>query len=187
MEAAVLAALHSTAKNPPQVVMGSAPLAARPLYGRDENTVRGLTTEMTAAGTVTVAPETVARDRSRAWLPALVAVSLVVYGIALWVWFRPDFIQNWRESDTQTIARHLAEPNSSILYPRIDWGGAGPGYVETEFQLYTWIVSRFLIIFGDVEWPGQLVSLLAVVLAAWIVFIQLMRRYGQVPAAIAVA
>jgi 4-amino-4-deoxy-L-arabinose transferase-like glycosyltransferase len=117
----------------------------------------------------------------------VVAALVIVYAIALWIWFRPDFIQNWRESDSLTIARHLAEPGSSIFYPRIDWGGSGPGYVEAEFQLYTWIVSRFLMVFGDVEWPGQLVSLTAVALTAWVVFVQLASRYGPVPAAIGVA
>jgi hypothetical protein len=121
------------------------------------------------------------------WLSALVAMSVIVYAMGLWTWLRPDFIQNWRESDTQTIARHLAEPGSSMFYPRIDWGGSGPGYVETEFQLYTWVVSRFLIVVGDAEWPGQLVSLLAVVLTAWVVYRHLLRRYGQVPAAIGMA
>jgi hypothetical protein len=124
---------------------------------------------------------------SKIWASALVALFVAIYAILLWNTCRPDFIQNWRESDTQTIARHLAEPGASILYPRIDWGGTGPGYVETEFQLYTWIVSRFLIVFGDVEWPGQLVSLMAVILTAWVVFIQLNRRYGATAAAIGVA
>lgn len=129
---------------------------------------------------------TFANARTRTWLSALVAVAVLAYAASLWTWFRPDFIQNWRESDTQTIARHLAEPGASIFYPRVDWGGAGPGYVETEFQLYTWIVSRFMVFYGDVEWPGQLVSLLSIAATAWVAFTQLTRRYGQVAAAIGV-
>jgi hypothetical protein len=115
-------------------------------------------------------------------LTAFVVVALAVYALVLWGWFRPGFLHAWRESDTQTIARHLAEPGASILYPRIDWGGAGPGYVEAEFQLYTWLVSRFMIVFGDVEWPGQLVSLLSVTGAAWVAFSGLRRWYGMLPA-----
>jgi hypothetical protein len=126
-------------------------------------------------------------ETPRTGLSLLVTVSIVAYGLVLWMSCRPDYLQNWRESDTQTIARHLAEPDSSILYPRIDWGGTGPGYVEAEFQLYTWIISRFLIVFGDVEWPGQLVSLFAVLATAWVLVAQLGRRYGQVPAAIGTA
>jgi Dolichyl-phosphate-mannose-protein mannosyltransferase len=122
------------------------------------------------------------RHRGQALFAALIALGLLVYASVLWGWFRPDFIQTWRETDTQTIARHLAEPGASIFFPRIDWGGAGPGYVETEFQLYTWLVSRVLILTGDAEWPAQAVSLVTMLAAAWLVFTQLRRRYGQVPA-----
>jgi 4-amino-4-deoxy-L-arabinose transferase-like glycosyltransferase len=122
----------------------------------------------------------------KVWLSGLVALFLVLYAVALWVWFRPDFIQNWRESDTQTIAVHLAEPGSSIFYPRIDWAGDSPGYVETEFQLYTWLASRIMKLTGPAEWPGQLVSLLCVVSTAWLVFTQLAARYGGRAAAIGV-
>jgi hypothetical protein len=107
------------------------------------------------------------------------AAALLLYALVQWLALRSPAIEGWRETDTQTIAQHFAEPGANIFYPRIDWGGAGPGYVETEFQLYTWIVSIFLE-FTDpaAEWPGQLVSLLAVVAAAWVAFTQLSRRYG---------
>ncbi len=114
-------------------------------------------------------------------------VPIALYALILWCWFRPDFVQSWRETDTQSIARHLAEPGSSIFYPRIDWGGSGEGYVETEFQLYPWLIALFLRVFGDVEWPGQLISVLAVAGAAWVVFGELGRRYGSVPAVFALA
>ena len=143
---------------------------------------------MTSAGDVSLRAErreTFAPEART--LTAFVLVALGVYAFVLWGWFRPEFIQSWREADTQTIARHLAEPGASVFYPRIDWGGAGPGYVETEFQLYTWLVSRFMLVFGDVEWPGQLVSLASVIGAAWVAFAGLRRSYGVVPAAFGLA
>jgi hypothetical protein len=127
------------------------------------------------------------RASPNVWPAGLFALSLLLYGLTLWSWYRPDFIQNWRESDTQTIALHLAEPGASILYPRIDWAGDSLGYVETEFQLYTWLVSRILRFSGDAEWPGQLVSLLCVVLTGWLVFGQLAARHGSKAAALGVA
>jgi hypothetical protein len=117
-------------------------------------------------------------------LPALAIGFLAAYAAVLWRWFRPTFLQNWREADTQTIALHLAEPGGNIFYPRIDWGGDGPGYVETEFQLYPWLVSWFLRVLGPVEWPGQLISLAAVVGAAYLVFRGLTAHYGSLPAAL---
>lgn len=116
------------------------------------------------------------------WLGVVGA--LLLYALVHWIVLRPPAIEGWRETDTQAIARHFTESGANIFYPRIDWGGAGPGYVETEFQLYTWIVSILLKIAGpSAEWPGQLVSLLAVALAAGVTFTQLSRRYGQVAGA----
>ena len=118
------------------------------------------------------------------WPTAALTVVIALYAVTLWGFIRPTSIREWRPADTQTIARHLAEPGSSILYPRIDWGGDGPGYVETEFQLYAWLVSRLLRIFGDVEWPGELLCLLATVAAAAVVFGGLRCTHDRVAAAL---
>jgi hypothetical protein len=119
-------------------------------------------------------------------LTVVVCVVVGLYAVFLWAFIRPTSIREWRPADTQTIARHLAEPGSSILYPRIDWGGDGPGYVEAEFQLYPWMVSRMLRIVGDVEWPGELLCLLATVAAAGVVYRGLTRAQGRLPAAFGV-
>lgn len=131
------------------------------------------------------------RDDARARSFPLSARAIAVLAIALWCiveWtvlrqprIAADWV-GWRESDTQAIARHLTEPGSSFLYPRIDWGGDGPGYVETELMLYPAIVALFLRVFGNVEWPGQLVSLLCIAGAAWVLFQTLTRLYGERPA-----
>jgi Dolichyl-phosphate-mannose-protein mannosyltransferase len=107
---------------------------------------------------------------------------LVLYAVAAWLLLRPDFLMSWRESDTQTIARHFMEPGSSIFMPRIDWAGTGPGYVEAEFQLYTWLTSLLMRTFGYGEWPGQVVSLLATLGAGAVAFRGLSRVYGPLPA-----
>lgn len=119
-----------------------------------------------------------------AWI--FVGLFLVFYGCLLWFFLRPDSVRGWRESDTQTIALHFAEAGSSILRPRIDWGGVGPGYVEAEFQLYTWLVARFLRPFGDVPWAGQLVSLASTLGAGVFVFLALAREHRAVAAALGV-
>jgi 4-amino-4-deoxy-L-arabinose transferase-like glycosyltransferase len=89
---------------------------------------------------------------------------------------------SWRQTDTQTIAINFLRPGASILFPQINWGADGPGYVETEFQLYTRLTSLGMAVFGVHEWIGQLVSLLAIVLAAATVFAHLSSRYRWLPA-----
>ncbi len=104
---------------------------------------------------------------------------VLAYGALVFALLRPDVIRGWREADTQTIALHFVEPGASILRPRIDWGGDGPGFVEAEFQLYPWIVSALLRVTGDVAWPGQIVSLACVVGAALLTFHGLSQRHGS--------
>ncbi len=90
--------------------------------------------------------------------------------------------QGWRQADTAAIARHFTETGASILRPRIDWGGSGPGYVESEFQLYPYVVSFGLRLFGDHAWPGQLVSLAATLAAAVVTWRSLRAYFGVFPA-----
>jgi 4-amino-4-deoxy-L-arabinose transferase-like glycosyltransferase len=116
----------------------------------------------------------------------LVMILLAAWALCVWLQLRPAEIaadwHGWRQTDTQTIALNLTADDANIMMPRISWGGDGPGYVETEFQLYTWLVSRLLKIAGTAEWPGQLLSLLAMSAAALVVFSQLSRKYVPVAA-----
>lgn len=66
----------------------------------------------------------------------------------------------WRQSDTASIARNFEAGGFHLFFPQIDWGGAGPGYVETEFQLYPFTVALlYRLTGGEHLWLGKLVSL----------------------------
>jgi hypothetical protein len=122
-----------------------------------------------------------AQDEARrfAWLTAGL---LVIWCFASYGWLRPPSLvedwMGWRQADTQAIARHLADHTSSLFYPRIDWGGRGPGYVESELQLYPALISLFLRVFGEVEWPGQLLSLAFTGGSGWVLYTALRERDG---------
>lgn len=64
----------------------------------------------------------------------------------------------WRQADTASIA-HNFTGSENILFPQIDWGGNGPGFVETEFQFYPFIVSLLYQVFGERIFIGLFVSL----------------------------
>jgi hypothetical protein len=51
------------------------------------------------------------------------------------------------------------------------------GWREAECMLYPAFIALFLRVFGDVEWPGQLISLMAIAGAAWVLFGTLGRLY----------
>ncbi len=75
---------------------------------------------------------------------------------------------DWRQADTASIARNYAENNPNLLYPAIDWGGDTSGYVESEFQVYPYVVSVLYRCFGEHEALARLVS----------VFFSLVAIYG---------
>ncbi len=80
----------------------------------------------------------------------------------------------WREADVGSMTRNFAEESMNIFYPRIDWRGAGPGFVESEFPFQAWIGSLFYLTFGAHEWFLRFISLLAM-MGSCVVFSMLAR------------
>jgi len=69
--------------------------------------------------------------------------------------------QAWRQTDTAAIARNYCEEGLDLLYPRVDWRGTTPGYVETNFPLYPFAVALLYRLAGaPAEWMGRLLSAL---------------------------
>ncbi len=81
----------------------------------------------------------------------------------------------WRQADTASIAHHFLVNRFRLFHPQIYWGGSGPGYVETEFQLYPFLVALLYRAFGEHLWLGRLVSLFFAI-PTFIVFHLLARR-----------
>jgi len=108
----------------------------------------------------------------------LLAIVLVTIALRL-PGLDPDLTDHdsWRQTDTASIARNfLDEPR--ILWPRIDWGAPGPGYVEAEFQLYTFATSLLYRVLGENPIFGRLLTLLVTALAC-IVMDRIARRFFE--------
>lgn len=66
----------------------------------------------------------------------------------------------WRQSDTASMARNFWAGGFHLFLPQIDWGGAGPGYVESEFPGYPFLVALlYRATGGEHVWLGKLVAL----------------------------
>ena len=97
--------------------------------------------------------------RSDGWLWAILALGL---GLRL-VWLDQPLIdrQAWRQTDTAAIARNFYQEEFNPLYPRVDWRGTTPGYVETNFPLFPFLVACAYRVFGSAdEWIGRLLAAL---------------------------
>ncbi|MFC4942049.1 hypothetical protein [Pseudonocardia sp. GCM10023141] len=55
----------------------------------------------------------------------------------------------WRPADTATIAHNFYVGGMDLLLPQINWGGAGPGYVDAELQLLPWISAALYHVVGE--------------------------------------
>lgn len=66
---------------------------------------------------------------------------------------------SWRQTGTAAITRNFLE-DPRIFWPRVDWGAPGPGYVETELQLFPYVVSMVYRVAGEDAIWGRLLALL---------------------------
>jgi hypothetical protein len=79
---------------------------------------------------------------------------------------------SWREGDVSTIAKNFYQNGTDIFHPQIAYDGSGPGYVESEFQIYSYLIATSYKIFGVWEPTGRVISFLFS-LATMLVFFKL--------------
>ena len=85
-------------------------------------------------------------------------------------------VHSWRQADTAAMARHFGQNGTPIWLPQIDWGGGSAGFVESEFPVYPFLVSRLYALTGVQEWLGRGLSVFCSGLTIWLV-IRLGRRW----------
>jgi len=90
---------------------------------------------------------------------------------------------SWREADVAMIAENFYRHGFHILYPQINWGGAAPGYVGTEFPLIPAIAALGYRLFGVRDWIGRLVSVLFFAASVPCLY-RLVKRYSSPRAAL---
>ncbi|QNI83533.1 dolichyl-phosphate-mannose-mannosyltransferase family protein [Synechococcus sp. RS9907] len=108
----------------------------------------------------------------RAWLPIGLGSLLRLVQI----WMPVLGVHSWRQADTAAMARHFSLAGTPIWLPQVDWSGASAGFVESEFPLYPFLVSRLYSLIGVQEWLGRGLSVLCSALTIWLVM-RLGRRW----------
>ena len=105
------------------------------------------------------------RAASRRVLWLLLVLGVLVRAVDVWHPVDGGMRESWREADVASIARNYYREDDRLLYPRIDWRGDGPGFVESEFPLYPWLVAQAWRAFGYHEQWLRLFSFVTAVLA----------------------
>jgi hypothetical protein len=89
-----------------------------------------------------------------------------LYGISA----PPYSVHDLRQYETAAIARNFFDGSLNILYPQVDWRGSSPGYVESEFQIYTFLVALLYRTFGVHEWLGSGLNIVFYIVSAILLF-----------------
>ena len=86
---------------------------------------------------------------------------------------------SWRQADVAMIAENFYRHGFALFYPQINWAGAAPGYVGTEFPLVPFMAAGLYGMFGVQAWVGRTVSVAFFALSVPF-FYRLVRRTSDV-------
>ncbi len=77
------------------------------------------------------------------------------------------YVDRWsfKQGTIAIIAENFYRHGFHFLYPQINWAGAAPGYIGTEFPLVPFLASLLYVPSGVHEWIGRSVALVFSVLA----------------------
>ena len=127
--------------------------------------ILGPLTLVSSAALMSVAIWTIWRRRRWTWRELQPDWALLLI-LALGAYFRFQYIElpmadahGWRQIFNADVARNFAEQSLNILYPRVNWGGAGDPVVSMEFPLLQWIAAVLFRQFGEREIICRLLSI----------------------------
>lgn len=89
---------------------------------------------------------------------------------------------SWRQTDTAAIARNYYENGYKFSYPQIDWGGNSPGYVETEFPIYPFVVALLYKLCGVYESIGRFLSIVFSIITNYFLYLLVRKVIDEITA-----
>jgi hypothetical protein len=84
-----------------------------------------------------------------------------------------EISHNWRQCQTNMIARNFYEGGPDLFHPRIDMAGEKTGILGSEFPFFNLIIYLFSIVFGYAHWYGRLINLVVSSLGIWCFYLLL--------------
>src|SRR5262249_12031220 len=84
----------------------------------------------------------------------------------------------WKQTDLAGIARNYAHGGMRVAYPQVDWGGDSSRYAEMEFPLLSYVAAFLYGPFGEHEWIGRFLNVVAGLTLTLLLFVYLRARAG---------
>ncbi len=100
------------------------------------------------------------------WITAGILAACLALRLSL-AWMPLAGVHAWRQCDTAAVAGNFADESMNPLWPRIDWRGDGPGFVEMEFPLVPWAVACVYRLVGVHDAIGRVAAAVGGVAACW--------------------
>ncbi len=86
---------------------------------------------------------------------------------------------SWRQADTASMARYYHRGGFDLGRPQVAWGGAGPGIVESEFPIYSFLVAALYQVTGESVATARTFSILLGLLTIGALFVLVRRTSGE--------
>ncbi len=83
---------------------------------------------------------------------ALLLLAAIAALARVHVLVEPDgMVLGWRQADMLSVARNYFRNGFHLFFPQIDWGGAGPGFLEMELPIVSFLTAILWKLFGPHE------------------------------------
>jgi len=120
-------------------------------------------------------------------LPRRLLLVILLLGVATRLVHVDEPIFGFRPADTAAVARNFYENGMDIVHPQIDWRGNSPGYVESEFPIYSYVIALLYHVFGVHDAVARGVSIGLYLLSGLLVYDLGRRLFEPYAALLAVA
>lgn len=97
-----------------------------------------------------------------------------------------EYVDMWRQADTESIARNFVEHRFNIFYPQFNYDGPLPNYIQLEFQITTFLIAILYKLFGYHNFFARLVPTIFFMLSVYYLFLLMRKIYSTKMALITV-
>lgn len=114
-------------------------------------------------------------------------LSVITFGVAIRLYLVDEPLSGVRMTDTAALARNFHEESMNLFYPRVDWRGSTPGFVESEFPIYSYVIAALYRVLGVHDWIGRLFNIVVYALSALFLFRMTCRLFDPLAGILAAA
>ncbi|MEI6021791.1 MAG: glycosyltransferase family 39 protein, partial [Bacteroidota bacterium] len=95
------------------------------------------------------------------------------------MFFRPSGMHQWRQADCLSIAKNYYEEGMHFFEPKIHYAGVSDGKAVSECPILNYTAASLWKVFGEKEFIYRLMEYLIFILAMYVFFIVILKKYAS--------